>query len=266
MIDLGDVFRISHVITDPAGNAVTPTDSTITVTSPSGASTVLPAVSGSAVGAVYADFLTSELGRHTVSITSTGPVTAYKDVFDVADFSSGAILSLSDAKRQLNISGSGDDNEIRKYILATTSIIEGYVGATVIKEYVDEFNGRVMLRRGPMVELVSVTALGSSTDYDVADLTVNPFGQLVITTTGAMLCGYYRVTYTAGYSVIPQNRIQAALIIIQHMWDTQRPNDPRRPARPNADEFNPQDAVGRFFSIPRRAVELLEAESLGGVA
>jgi hypothetical protein len=265
MIDIGDVFRIKHIVVDHDGHPVSPASADITVIAPDGTDTVLSASIGTQTGLVYADYLTTQLGRHHVHVVSESPLTAYRDVFDVSDFSSNAIVSLMDAKKQLNIRGMGDDGEIRKYVMATTDIVEGYVGPTVKRTYVDTFNGRVMLRRLPLLELVSVTASGSSTSYDVADLTVNEFGQ-ILGPTGSILCGNYTVEYVAGYEVIPQNRIQAALIIIQHMWDTQRPNDPRRPARPNADVFNPQDAVGRFFSIPRRAVELLEAESIGGVA
>ena len=264
MIIVDDTHRIKVSVRGPNNELVNPGTMTLDVTLPDGNVQSVPAIAGDNTGDVYGDFVCTLPGRHRFVLRTTNPVTAYRDVFDVATYTDTAIVSLAEAKAQLNIRGSSDDAEIRGYIAATTPIIEGYVGPTVIREYTDSFVCEsVLLRAKPTIEIVEIKHSDGSL-LDLSDVSFDSFGQVFVS--GVPLSGTYSVSYTAGFAEIPANRTRAALIIIQHMWETQRPADPRRPAMAMSDEFNPQDAVGRYFSIPRRAIELLEPDMLGGIA
>jgi hypothetical protein len=67
-------------------------------------------------------------------------------------------------------------------------------------------------------------------------------------------------TYQAGEVVIPDDYRLAALIIIEHLWETQRGTMGVQLGG-DSEGYSP----GRGFAIPRRALELLDTQ-LPGVA
>lgn len=266
MIDLGDLYRISVHVRDAGGVAVDPDEAALVVTLPDGSTETVDVehVDGKP-GWVYGDFQTSMSGRHSYVLSTQGPVSVYRDVFDVYEVDTGLIVSLVETKKQLNIVGNGDDDEIRGYIQAATTVVHHYVGPSSVQEYSEtHMRGPVILNFNPVVELLSIEAIRSR-PYDPEDIEADVNGQLW-DHMGRELYGSYRVRYRAGYEVVPANRTRAAMLIVAHMWETQRTNDIRRPPPSSQDGFLPQDAYGRSFSIPRRAVELLEADMIGGVS
>jgi len=74
------------------------------------------------------------------------------------------------------------------------------------------------------------------------------------------------VTYTAGRAVVDPAWSRAALIIVAHMWDTQRAGHAASGSRPQPGgvEAAPM-ASAATYSIPRRALELL-GEPTPGIA
>lgn len=271
MIDLGDVYRIRVPVRDPDGTLTSPTAATLTITLPDG-TTATPAVSlpPADTGIVIVDYPTVQAGRHQFVLTTTGPQTAYRDVFDVRQAELSNIVSLAETKAHLNITNDGDDAELRGFIEAVTSIITFYVGALFPQEYVETYpaNGpTIPLRHYPVSEVASIEPVGSGgSSIDSADVDVDELGVLR-RASGRWLRGQYRITYTAGFTLVPANYTRAALIIIQHMWDTQRPRNTRQPSVPRSEDFSTmQDQSGRFYSVPRRAVELLQGSMQGGVA
>jgi hypothetical protein len=71
---------------------------------------------------------------------------------------------------------------------------------------------------------------------------------------GPWVCGLVDVTYQAGYAAIPERYKQGALIILQHVWETQRGVGNVR-----AGVVGPEDTYDRRqeFTIPKRAIEWL---------
>jgi hypothetical protein len=67
-------------------------------------------------------------------------------------------------------------------------------------------------------------------------------------------------TYQAGYTTVPANIRLGALIIVQHLWETQRG---MMGVQLGGD--GETYVTGRGFAIPRRAIELLGPQ-LPGVA
>lgn len=264
MIDLGDVYRLSTVCRTPDGTPTTPESATLVVTLPDGSTEdVVPVIGDD--GGVHGDFNTTQVGRHSYVLSTVDPVTAYRDVFDVRVFDTTSLMSLADARAQLNIRNTNNDDEIREYVAAATRIVESYVGATVPRSYTESSDGPALMTHTPIVEIEAIEPSPGMTTVLVDNVGYDEFGRLYLLDTGAQLWGCYTVTYRAGRTDIPANWVRAAGIILQHMWKTQRTSDPRRAAPPTTDEYQSQDAAGRHYSIPRRAVELLEPDMKSGV-
>jgi hypothetical protein len=225
------------------------------------------------------DYATTQPGTHRWRLTTTGPTTAVADIFDVRESSPPLIVSLGDAKRQLNIPAdrTDDDEELRGYIEAATLVIETDpdwgVGPVVPRIYVDRVRKcetrALVLRHRPVLSITSVasTVVGG-TDYDAAALDVDKEAGVVRRKAGVdawFVGGPWDVTYTAGLRVVPANISHAARIIIQHLWSTQRSRDVRRPPVAMAgDLVETRTSSGVTFSIPRKAVELLGGASQAG--
>lgn len=270
MIDLGDTYRISVPIADPGGTPATPASATLTITLPDDTTvTVTPTIG---VNVATYDYPTVQAGRHRFALATTGPVTSYRDIFDVRT-SADNIVSLAAAKKQLNIRAvdTGYDDEIRGFVESVTDVIEQHVGATVLKERTDTVTLRTgvpecLLVYRPVTEIISVTDVRTgSAPYDLSDVAVDENGVL-FRLSGGSLSGRLRIVYRAGYRVIPSNRTHAALIILQHLWETQRIKSDQRARLPRADEVFVQSSDGRWFSIPRKALELLDGDGIGGFA
>ena len=276
MIDLGDVHRITVAVRDPAGTLADPDTATLTVSLPDG-TTASPVVSlpPAETGVLVVDYATTQAGRHAFRLVTTGPATAYSDVFDVRPADPGFIVSLADAKAHLNIpvSRTTDDEELRSAIEATTVVVERYAGAVLRASHTQTFDGgreAVVLAHTPVMAVASVTESGAAVQASGYGLDGDS-GVLVRLGGGFRSCwraGAANVTvaYTAGRLVIPANISRAALIILKHMWETQRASGGGRPglseevAGPATYMANPS-----AYTVPYRALELL-GEPTSGIA
>lgn len=268
MIDLGSVYQVAVDVADASGVLVNPGSATLTITLPDG-TIVSPAVpTPTTTGKVRVDYVTAQAGRHVWRLVTSGPTTAYADVFDVRPAIPGGIVSLADARAQLNMrtTETGDDDELRGFIGAATGAVERALGRRVVRRsFTDRFEvGRataeLLLRNVPVLSLTSVVSADGATTWSTGNLRVDGETGLVTVVSGAALTGAVDVTYQAGDTVIREDYRLAALIIVQHLWETQRgtmgvqlggDNEPYMP--------------GRGFAIPRRALELLDTQ-LPGVA
>lgn len=267
MIDLGDVYRIRVPVREPGGALASPATATLTITLPDG-TTDTPAVSlpPAETGIVIIDYSTVQAGRHQFVLETTDPQTAYRDVFDVRQAELNNIVSLAEAKDHLNISSDGDDSEIRGFVEAVTGIATFYCGTLFPATYTETHQATgdtIVLRHYPVIEVTVIETIGTGSTVDVAGIDIGEGGVIDL---GMSAWGKLRFTYRAGYLVLPANITRGSLIIIQHMWDTQRPRDSRRPAVPVSEDFSTvQDMSGRFYTVPRRAVELLQPSMQDGI-
>jgi hypothetical protein len=268
MIDLGDVYRIRVPVRTPDGALTSPGAATMTITLPDG-TTATPSVSlpPAETGIVIVDYPTVQAGRHQVVLTTTSPQTAYRDVFDVRQADLQNIVSLADAKHHLNISNDGSDDELRGFIEATTGIAAYYCGTLFPATYVETYEacGKALaLRHWPVLSVSAITAVGTASVVDPDDVDVDEHG---ILRAESSMSGTVRVTYRAGNTIMPANVTRGGLIIIQHMWETQRSRNSRGPTTPRSEDFmNAQDVSGRFYTVPRRAVELFQGAIQDGFA
>jgi len=212
--------------------------------------------------------VTTQAGRHAWRLVTSGPTTAYSDVFDVRPAVPAGIVSLADARAQLNMgpTETGDDDELRGFIGAATGAVERALGRVVVRRsFTDRFEvgsavAELLLRNVPVLSLTSVISADGATTWSTASLRVDAETGLVTVASGAAFTGALDVTYQAGEVVIPEDYRLAALIIVQHLWETQRGTMGVQLGG-DTEPYMP----GRGFAIPRRALELLDTQ-LPGVA
>jgi hypothetical protein len=181
-----------------------------------------------------------------------------------------SIVTLDAVKAQLNIpaSDTSQDIELLTYMDAATGAAEIARGEVLEQRtVVDEvrFSGSVtswLLESVPVVSLTSIAAVDGSQTWSVdpSAMHVEARSGRVTVLSGPPLTGLVAISYLAGYVSLPTKFRLAALIIIQHLWETQRGTMGVQLGG-DAETYTP----GRGFAIPRRALELLGL-SLPGVA
>lgn len=262
MIDLGDVHVIARDIFDANDHLATPASSELVITKPYGSAppTDTPAVPAPTdEGKLRIPYTTTVPGRHTWVLTTASPNTVTTDVFHVRQPDPLFIIGLTDAKDQLKITATGEDEILRGFIAATTRVMEHYVGPIVARAYTERhFAGsEIILRNKPVLELTSITpVLTGGLAIDAAtEVNIDKATGLILRLDGGMFTGGpWDVATKAGLAIIPENWLTAALMIIQHLWETRRV--PRRSAV-SVDTVEAADGTGRWYSVPRRALELL---------
>ncbi len=174
------------------------------------------------------------------------------------------MITLAESKAQLNIASddTSHDTELSSYIDAVIAVVERQTGQVVDeRSVVEQHEGRgrrvLLLHSIPVIEVESVQSVDGSRTWDVAELELNPAtGRLV--STGPVFDGLLEVTVQAGHEQVPPNYTVAALIILQHLWRTQR--------GPSTAAFGASGSIpegGMGFAIPRRASELLGSMTPG---
>ncbi|MEV6791250.1 phage head-tail connector protein [Streptomyces sp. NPDC051320] len=178
-----------------------------------------------------------------------------------------AIITLAQAKAQLGIDpdDTSDDDELQLYLEAATIAVEKARGQVIdVRPVIDDLDltgaATFVLRSSPAIELTSVEAVDGSQTWDITALHLYGQSGRVSVLSGPPVTGLVSVSYTAGMQPIPDNYVLAALIIVQHLWETQRGSMGVQLGG-EAEAYTP----GRGFAIPRRAIELLGL-SLPGVA
>ena len=184
------------------------------------------------------------------------------------------IIALADAKAQLNITDTASDAELAGYVSAVTRVVERYAGAVIHRSVTEVFDGgraQVLLSKLPVVSVLSVTDSGAVVDssgYKV-DKEAGVLTRVAGPSPMAFLPGVqsvsvlYQAGQAASVAAVAQDLADirlGALIILQHMWDTQRPAA-AGPFSQGGDDFDPRYT----YSVPRRALELL-GEPVGGIA
>lgn len=261
--DVGDLYRTSMTLTSPSGGLVNAGTMTLTLTLPDGTPVVVTPITPVTTGTYQYDYQTVQSGRHVARWVATGANPgAYTEVFDVLDAIPRYIISMADAKAQLNITDTASDNELRAYVEAATDVVERVRGeAMVQRTFVEEhevYSGRMSLSRPPVVSLTSIISIDGWITWDVNALHVNPRTGVVSTalTTGLLqLNGRVVVTYVAGYAVIPATFQLAAAMIVNHLWQTQRGT--KGSPRVGGGLSDTTMVPGFAFAVPNRALELL---------
>lgn len=173
-----------------------------------------------------------------------------------------ALLTLDEAKAQLDIETTQNDVELQAYVDSLTTVIEGYIGPVENREVTETVTGcgpLLSLLQPPVVSLTSFTPiLTGGTSLDVARLHVDgPSGTVRRLDGGRFVGGPWTAVYQAGRGSIAPTINLAARILLQHLWRTQN-GGARGGAR--ADDFDvTEPIVGFGYAVPNRVLQLLES-------
>jgi len=278
--DLGDVAALGVTITNTAGTPQNATAVVCTVTLPDG-STTTPSVTNSGAGLYDIAYTPTLSGRHTVRWVATGTnASAFTDEFTVRDLTTLPVVSYDMALSHLNIpAASADEDEIRRFIDAAQDLAENYVGAVLGRRtLVEVYDGQTDVLRLRSPRAISITTVvESGVTLDSNSYKLDETGQRLYRLTTSTLSssssfgtyGYWAsgvnavtVTYVAGFTVTPPAVQQGVLEILRHLWSTQRGAVNIMNRNGSGDEFYSTPT----YSLPRRAMELLDPASLPGIA
>lgn len=180
------------------------------------------------------------------------------------------LFLLADAKAQLNIDSDNTDSdaELAGYVSGVTRVVERYVGAVVNRTVTEVFDGgrcEVLLSNIPVASVTQVTDNGTVLDADayrvskagVLSRVAGPSRTLFLPGIQSVEVEYVagQVATTAAVATDLADVRLGGLIILQHMWETQRPAA-QGPFSQASDDYDPRYA----YSVPRRAQELLGIE------
>jgi len=173
-----------------------------------------------------------------------------------------ALVTLDEAKAQLDIDSSAHDTELQVYLDALPAAIEGYVGVIEQRAVTDIVEGcgpTLSVLHPPVLTVTALSgALTGGTVYDVDTLHVNgPAGIIRRLDGGHFTGGPFTVSYTAGRATVPPTIKLAALILLQHLWRTQY--GASRVPSGGADDWSVTDPIPGFgYAVPNRVLQLLE--------
>lgn len=181
------------------------------------------------------------------------------------------VVTLAEAQAYLNITVSTYDFELAGFITAASRLWTQRVGPVNSTAYDETYDGgrtRIVLRRAPVLTVTSVVESWGAISYTLTEsygtwsysldhstglLTRRTMGTAVPFAPGQR---NVEVSYTAGYATPPADIKHAVLLLILHLWETQR-GGARRIGQGGTDDWRPDFA----FSWPSR-VEAIAASYL----
>lgn len=234
------------------------------------ATTAAPTILEAEEGQYDIDYVPTIIGRHEMVVTATGGVlgsvvrklfrTFYVDPANVP-----WLVSLADSKTYLNIpeDRTVNDDELQHFIGVASEFVESrtrlWHADTVTEQHTfPKLGGEnvIILRKAPVVTVTSVVEGG--TTLAASYYSINPVGNYIWRTSG-WWTSPVNVTYTVGSSIVPLRVRHAVLVVLKHLWTTQR--GPLTVARQGGEEvYDPRSA----YSFPRSVAEILE--DLGGAS
>lgn len=176
------------------------------------------------------------------------------------------IITLDQAKRQLGIEprDRSDDLELQAYVDAITPVVEDYKHEVIEPRAITEelelpCRGRPGCQRFriwsvPVMSLTSVVSWDGSFTWDVTQMRVSPSG-IVRVMAGPPVTGLVDVTYQAGQDPVPDRYVRGGLIILAHVWETQRGQGTVMSGVIGQEEHFRQP--GEWFTIPNKSKEWL---------
>lgn len=263
MFDLGSAYPAEFDVVNDIGQPVNAGTVTLTITLPDGTA-VTPAVQNPppVPGEYRVSYVTVMPGRHTVRWVATGPAQAFTDVFDVAPPDVPSIVSLADSKQHLGIrpDDTGADDELRHWLAGVTEVIERELGETIARRPFTQtgFNEHprsLRLFRTPVLSLDSLaSADGQRTWVPGQDVSLDADTGLVRLIRGPRLRGEITAMGYAGYQAVPYHYMQGALVLLQHVWETQR-----GPGTIGGGVIGPEEAgdMRQMYMLPRKVREWL---------
>lgn len=234
MFDLGDTVPLGLEVRDAADALTTPAAIVLAITQPDGTTAAGTTPATATTGIYTYAFVPTQAGRHSVRWTTTGPATAYTDMFDVSEAAPPLIVGLAEAKAYLNIEDDDGDEELRAFIEGVTEVVENGDGndfrgvGPVVRRTVTATiypNGSCVASL-PYTEVLSLTSAVDVGTGVTVSLTGYTFDQGVLRPAyGADLpLRPWTITYVVGRPSLPANIRLGALEILKLAWNSQRGN------------------------------------------
>ena len=191
------------------------------------------------------------------------------------------IVTLADAKTFLNITGTNFDTELADYVTGASQVWLNHGGPGISSPSYDEwYDGgqlQISLRHSPVIAITSITdAIGpiayTLTEQDPGNgggayhYSVDKKLGLITRRNSGTAVPFFagkknvHVVYTAGFTTVPADVKHAVLLLIGHMWETQR-GGTRRPGTNSGDDYVP----GMGFMLPHRVKEILDSHRIPGI-
>jgi hypothetical protein len=169
-LNIGDATTRTVTFKNVAGDPTDPTTTTATLYLPDGTSSS-PAITNGTTGVRSVTITPTMSGTHRLKWAGTGAVAEVEwDVFTVdPDPTVGDtdIITLGEAKTELNITTNDTDPVLERWITAVSGLIDSLCGPVVIRTVTDEaHNGGgtiLFLRQHPVSEITTVTEYASGT-------------------------------------------------------------------------------------------------------
>ena len=191
------------------------------------------------------------------------------------------VVSVSQAKEFLNITNTTSDSELQLFVTAASEMWAnrgGPVGSQTFDEWYDGGEPMVVVRSTPIITVTSVTvSLGAFTytlqehatgtsGYAWAYTVDKRTGTFIRRSAGVAIPfenGYRNVhiQYTSGYGTVPSDVQLAVLLLIKHMWTTQR-GIGKRPAMGGMED----DVRSATYVWPNKVEEILANYKIPGIA
>jgi hypothetical protein len=269
--DIGDVVKAPELevwIYDDNGVLANAGSVTLTITKPDGTTTA-PTVSNPATGRYTASYTAATVGRHKVDWVATGAnASAFSTSFDVRG-TVGGLFGLEEARDYLNIPSTTNDDELQSFVDVVSQAVEDITGLnfrrSAKRQVFDGGQTQIVLDNLPVLSVTQVLESGTTVAASGYSVTVDGVLTRLSSSYAAttFVEGFQNVdvTYTVGYTDVPAPVRHAALVMLKHLWTTQRGSMPL--ARAGAeDDFLP----GSTYSVPRRVIELLSPYTIPGIA
>lgn len=278
MYELGEVAGLSFTAYDTTGAPANAATVTLTINRPDGNTDGPFTVTGTS-GVYTYSYLTQVAGLHSYRWLATGTpgpgvgVGAQTDVFDVRQAAAANIFSLADAKVMLNEPPNVTtyDAKIKSYIRSVTGFMEKYCGPITVQQVTERQRAGGMfiaLNKPPVYQpstqphqIIAMTpVLTYGLVYDLSLLTVEMKTGIIRHSAGLpFIYGPYDFTYTAGRPVIPEECLLGGEMILKHLWGVERGGSGQGGVGASDDV-----TVMWGFSIPNRALEILESQRVPG--
>jgi len=170
-------------------------------------------------------------GDYKWHLGSTSPTTALSGEFHVLPRFPRHIISLKEARAQLNqlSTDTVDDEEIRSWLEALTIEIEDYKGQVIARRPVTErisasYASTLYLVHRPIISVTSIATTDGATTWPVtsSDIDIDADAGVIYRLSGSPWHGSLMIELMAGKTSVPANERKAALFELQSLWRAQR--------------------------------------------
>lgn len=265
MSGVGQVVRIGTRVTDQAGADLNAVTAALELALPDGTTATLDVLNPPAqVGHYYVDYVPLIPGTYTYRWSFTQPAVSQESSFWVPAIGDVGVISIGDARNLLRISETRFDDDIAETVRRATELAERESGEVLARRtFVEDRNSLgwcygIKLTYTPVMRPVLLERLHPSGAVIEA---VGP-PEIWVDGTNILRCarpaalwGLVRITYVAGYAVLPDSKRGAVEYLIQHLWA----NRGGSTARPRVGGGTAETGADADTAIPFRVREQLGA-------